>query len=271
MRQISTLYSLSSTFCFQRKSMKADYHIHTVHLGCANETMTIPAIIESHETRGVTSLGFADHFDNPEKFALHRKIKEDMQNIETDIEMFFGCEIGFLECDGDFALTPELKAEYGFDYAIGSVHRIYTEKYDPEHIVAIQHRHHLLACEKPLVDVLGHPYWFWKGGFTQNGWEVIDAMDFIPESYGHELGKKARETGTAIELNGTGKLNTAPSKVDKYLRYFEAIVSEGAMISFGSDAHNTGHLQYIELCWEAGKKLGLKEDQIWTPHRAKSK
>ena len=41
-----------------------DYHIHTHYCGCANETMTIPAILERCKAAGRTSIAITDHRDN---------------------------------------------------------------------------------------------------------------------------------------------------------------------------------------------------------------
>lgn len=245
-----------------------DFHIHTKYLKCANETMEVPAIIRECERLGVTRLGITDHLNTPDKLELHRFIRDDIAALETEVEVFFGVELNYMACDGEFAFNPEMKEEMGFQFAIGGIHSAYSDEYDLKKIVDIQHRHHLKVCNDPLVDVLVHPYWFGKGEYDNGGWPWFDSMEAVPESYARELGQAAKATGTAIEINGSAVM-ASPVHSERffkeYLDYLAIIAEQGACFSVGSDAHDIGKLESIQSCWRAVEQLGLETDRIWHP------
>ena len=247
---------------------RSDFHVHTKYLKCANETMEVAAILEECERIGVTRLGLADHLNTLDKLEFHRQIRADIASLDTTVEVFFGVELNFLGPDGAFAFSSDVKEELGFQFAIGGIHSTYLDAYDLGRMVDVQHRHHLQTCRDPLVDVLVHPYWFGKGEFDRNGWPWFDSMQAVPERYARELGQTAKETGTAIEINGCANL-TNPSYSDTYVREYLAflatVAEEGAHFSFGSDAHDIGQLQHVERVWQAAEELGLPEDRIWSP------
>jgi histidinol phosphatase-like PHP family hydrolase len=247
---------------------RCDFHIHTKYLKCANETMEVPAIIRECERLGVKQLGITDHLNTLEKLDLHRSIREDIEALETDIEVYFGVELNFLARDGAFAFSAEIKEQYGFQFAIGGIHGTYLNEYDPRAIVDIQHRHHLKTCGDPLVDVLVHPYWFGKGEYDNKGWPWFDSMNAVPESYARELGQAARETGTTIEINGSAILaspNYSERFVREYLDYLAILAGEGACFSLGSDAHDIHKLETIRSVWQAAEQLQLAPERIWRP------
>lgn len=245
-----------------------DFHIHTKYLGCANATMEVAAILQECQRLGVTRLGIADHLNTLDKLPLHVPIRKDIEALSPDIDVYFGVELNFTAADGEFAFSPEIKEEYGFQFAIGGIHGTYADTHDLNKIVDIQHRHHLKTCRDPLVDVLVHPYWFGKGEFDRKGWPWFDSMQCVPESYARELGQVASETGTAIEINACANLEN-PSYSDRYVKEYVAFLSviaeEGACFSFGSDAHDIGRLKGVAAAWRVAADLGLTADRIWCP------
>jgi len=231
--------------------------------------MEIPSIIGECKELGVVSLGITDHLNTLDKLALHRPIQEDIERLEDpDVEVYFGVELNFTEYDRGFAFDQAIKEEYGFQFAIGGIHSAYLEEYDAKKLVDIQHRHHLKTCQDPLVHVLVHPYWFGKGEFDRNGWPWFNSMKVVPEAYVRELGQVARETNTAIEINGAANLkNPAFSEdyVEEYADYLSILAEEGALFSLGSDAHDLSRLGAIQAAWHMVERLGLSPDRIWRP------
>ncbi len=245
-----------------------DFHIHTAYLGCANETMQIADIVKECERLGVTALAMTDHLNTLDKADLHVPIKADVEKLDTDVEVYFGVELNFLGLDGEFAFSPELKEQYGFQFAIGGIHGTHMREYDPRTMVDIQHRHHLKTCRDPLVDVLVHPYWFYKGEFDNNGWPWFDSMKLVPESHTRELGQTAVETNTAIEINSNAILSNPLYSGDilkEYVDYLAILADEGVTFSVGSDAHEIAHLATVQDAWDVADKLGLSSDRIWRP------
>ncbi len=245
-----------------------DFHIHTKYLGCANGTMEVAAIVNECERCGVTALAITDHLHTLDTLDLHVPIREDIDALETKTPVYFGVELNFLGMDDDFAFSPEVKEEYGFQFAIGGIHRTYLEAYDLKKMMDIQHRHHLKTCRDPLVDVLVHPYWFDKVEFDTKGWDWVDSLQAVPESYARELGQTARETGTAIEINaGANLTNPAASErhVKDYIEFLSIVAAEGCCFSLGSDAHDIGRLKDIRAAWQVAEQLNLPPSRIWRP------
>lgn len=247
---------------------QCDFHIHTKYLGCANGTMEIHAIVKECERIGVKSLGITDHLNSLDQLPLHVPIRNDIESLNTKLEVYFGVELNFTAADGGFAYSREVKEQYGFQFAIGGIHGVYLDTYDLKRLVDIQHRHHLKTCADPLVDVLVHPYWFSKGEFEKKGWSWFDSMRSVPESYARELGQTARETGTAIEINATANLmnkNFSKRYVEEYIAFLSIIAEEGACFALGSDAHDIQNLKTIPMAWQVAKQINVAADQIWQP------
>ncbi len=248
-----------------------DFHVHTKYLGCADATMEVAAIVKACERLGVTRLGITDHLNRPDQLQLHPPITADIRALDTAVEVYFGVELNFTGCDADFVFSPEIQADYGFQFAIGGIHNTYLDTYDLKRLVDIQHRHHLKTCADSLVDVLVHPYWFSYGEkhrFEQNGWPWFDTMKAVPEAYVRELGQVARETGTAIEINATANLtnvNFSKRYVEEYIEFLAILAEEGACFSSGSDAHTINRLADVAEAWTVMAKLNLPHEQIWTP------
>lgn len=250
------------------KCPKYDFHIHTKYLGCANATMEVPAIIKECERLGVTALGITDHLNHFDQLDLHIPIKEDISKLDTQIKVYFGVELNYTEFDKPFAFSEEIKEQYSFQFAIGGPHSTYLEEYDLRKLVDFQHKHHLKACEDPLVQVLVHPYWFNESEFVDRGFPWFDSMKAVPESYARELGQAAKETGTVIEINGYANLSNldfSEDYVKEYVEYLSIIAEEGVKFSVCSDSHDIGHITKIRHAWRVAEQLGLSEDRIWRP------
>ena len=247
---------------------RCDFHIHTKYLGCANKTMEVPAIVRECERLGVTSLGITDHLNSLDKLELHVPIKKDIEALDTEIAVYFGAELNFMSADGGFAFSAEIKEQYGFQFAIGGIHSTYLDTYDLKKIVDIQHRHHLKTCRDPLVDVLVHPYWFGEHEFNKKGWPWFDSMQAVPESYARELGRTAKETGTAVEINADANLANpycSDRYVEEYIAFLSIVAEEGPSFSLGSDAHDIGSVKGIRKAWQVAEQLHLTADRIWFP------
>ena len=250
------------------KCPKYDFHIHTTYLGCANETMTVEAIIKECERLGVETLAITDHLNKLADLPHHAPIITDIKQFDTSIDIYFGVELNYTGCDEEFVYSEEIKKEHGFQFAIGGIHRTYLEKYDLKKIIDIQHRHHIKTCTDGIVDVLVHPYWFSKGEFDNNNWPWFESMKAVPQSYARQLGQVAAETGTAIEINGGACLNH-PNLSDDYVKsyrdYLSVVAEEGAKFSLASDAHDVSRLSMINDAWNCAEWLGLTPERIWHP------
>jgi len=247
---------------------RCDFHIHTKYLGCGNQTLEVPAIVAECERVGVESIAITDHLNTVDRLPLHRPIREDILALAPDINVYFGAELNYQACDGEFAYSEQIRDEMGFQLAIGGIHTHYLEEYDLAKLVEVQQRHHLRVCEDPLVAVLVHPYWFGREDFDRREWPWFESLEFLPESCMRELGRASAETGTAIEINAMAIIANEryPERFRKeYEQYIAVMAEEGAVFSFGSDAHDIGHLAHIADVWQVGERLGLTDAQLWQP------
>ena len=245
-----------------------DLHTHTKYLGCANETMEVPAILAECKRLGVTTLAITDHLNRPEQIAQHVPISRDIAAAEVDLEVYFGVELNFMSCDGPLAIDRQQMEECGFQLVVGGIHETFLDEYDLAKIIDIQHRHHLAICENPLVDVLVHPYWFGRGEYDRKGFPLFDSMKAVPEAYVRELGQAATATGTAIEINGgAGMINDPdrPEFTEQYMDYLTGLAEQGPMFTTCSDAHDVGHLARVNFAWDAVEQLGLSDERICRP------
>ncbi len=249
-------------------SPRYDFHMHTHYLGCANETMIVADIIRECERLGITALGITDHLNTRDQLPKHAPIKDDIAAVETEIDVYFGVELNYTGCDEEFVYDEEIRDSMGFQFAIGGIHGTYLKEYDLDELLKVQHRHHLKTCENPLLSVLVHPYWFGKGEFDHNGWPWFDTMKVVPESMARELGAAAKETGTAVEINGGACLRSKSQEArfaEEYVEYLAVVAEEGPLFSVASDAHDISRLQTVEAAWEAVEKLGLPAERVWKP------
>ncbi len=237
-----------------------DFHIHTKYLGCGNATMEVNAIVETCERLGVTKLGITDHLNSLDKVELHVPIKQDIERLDTPLDVYFGVELNFIGCDSAFPFSAGIKEKYGFQFAIGGIHGTYMDVYDLKRIVDIQHRHHLKTCADPLVDVLVHPYNTLAKAFLNKGWPPF-CMDAVPEQYARELGQAARDSGTAIEIHW----RCINDLGEAYIAYLEILAAQGASFSLSSDAHDINRLKNVETTWRVAAELNLTPDRIWVP------
>jgi histidinol phosphatase-like PHP family hydrolase len=93
-------------------------------------------------------------------------------------------------------------------------------------------------------------------------------MKLVPESCVRELGQAARETDTAIEINGCANLRNpvfGTDYVKEYVDFLAILAEEGATFSLGSDAHDIGRLEDIRATWDVAEQLGLSSERIWQP------
>ena len=255
-----------------------DYHIHTHHLNCADETMQVEAVLRRAEELGLTSIAITDHLNRPQQLTLHRRIREELQALRPNIEVYFGVELNFYNTTGKFPYTAEARDWLGFEFAIGGVHSTYVGGDDGSTelaevratIIALQHAHHLLTCAEPLVDVLVHPWWFSWNEFQQKGLRWFEDMSDIPEALHRELARVARETGTAIELNAAA-IFLNPHYSDRfkedYRRYVKLLAEEGVRFAIASDAHTIKTLGATRAVEELLEELGIGEEQVWRPAR----
>ena len=82
------------------------------------------------------------------------------------------------------------------------------------------------------------------------------------------MGQVAKETGTAIEINGSANLeNSAYSEdyVREYVDYLAILAEEGVVFAVGSDAHDISRLATVQTPWRVIDQLEIPSERVWRP------
>jgi histidinol phosphatase-like PHP family hydrolase len=246
-----------------------DLHIHTHYLGCADETMTIPAIVQEAERLGLQTIAITDHVWGPEDLKRHHPIREDLEHVDTDVRVIFGVEAD--SCGpgtGEITVSAEDVQSLGFDLVIGGIHGTYFDEPDPRAIIALQQELMLDVARHPLVDVLAHPWSFMGRDFESGVLDWMTDMSRIPADYARQLGAVAAEHNTAVEANaGAIWVRDAYSDefVADYEQYIQDMASEGAQIAIASDAHTVERICTCRSAGRAMKRIGISTDQLYRP------
>jgi histidinol phosphatase-like PHP family hydrolase len=246
-----------------------DYHIHTLYQKCGNATLTVPAIIQRAKERHLTSIAITDHLNSLDMLDNFRLIKRDIEQVETDLEVWFGAELNFMGCDGEWPYSAAIRDEYGFQVAIGGIHSAYTDTQDPVELIDLQHRHHMRTLTDPLVDVLVHPYWFGDGDISQRSdawWDRL--MEEFPDDRITELAQASAAHGTAIEVN-CAAIFYCPRYSNRfkaaYIEFLRRLAARGALFTTASDAHDINELGISTYAEGVLDGIGVPETQIWRP------
>jgi len=248
---------------------KLDCHIHTLYLKCANETMTIPAIVAKAEELGLDTIVITDHLNAPEFLDKHFLIKQDLAEVNSDLNIVFGVEVNVIDKDtGQVSIDAAQKEKLGFEAVIGGPHSSYFDHADPRGIIDLQHKLMLDVIGNPLVDVLVHPWWFAGREFESGVMAWMTDLRQLPAEYVAELGETAAAHNTAIEANGSAIFTNSyygPAFIEGYKQYLYDLASYGAKIAIGSDAHDIGKMPDCQVAGRAVREAGITEDQLWIP------
>ncbi len=248
-----------------------DYHIHTFYQRCGNWTMTVPAVIRKCEQCRLTSIAITDHLNHLGQLDAFHYIKRDIQDTATDLDVYFGVELNFQSCDGDFAYNEEIHEKLGFEVVIGGIHSTYTDSQNLREVLEIQHRHFMKTLENPLVDVLVHPFWFCRSEVAARSpewWEKL--IETLPDDYISAWAETSRRNHCAIELNVAAIFYyDALSERFKahYVDFVQRLMEKGALFSVGSDAHDINWLGSTDYAEGLLAALRMPEEQVWRPSR----
>ncbi len=251
---------------------RADFHIHTFYQRCANETMTVPALIRRAEAIGLKKIAVTDHLNNFDRLERFEYIKSDIEKVQTDVEVFFGVELNYISRSGGFAYNKKIHDDFGFKVVIGGAHSSYTDSDDPGEIIRIQDEIFMKTFENPLLDVLVHPFWFPGGEVKMRPpvfWENL--IQAIPDKLISRWAKASARNNCAVEANAKAVFfNSAYSEKFKisYIDFLKRLAGEKALFVAGSDAHDInamGKSFYIEGLFAA---LGIRDEALWEPGKS---
>ncbi|RKY69299.1 MAG: hypothetical protein DRP97_05465 [Candidatus Latescibacterota bacterium] len=247
---------------------EVDLHIHTQYCPCAKEEMTVAAVVEKALERGLKTIGFVPH-SYPiaeyglDKLSTYEKVREEVDRIsEPGLSVFVGAEVECLDASGKLLAGAEIARMVEYILAAPDHYPLGLVNDPPEEKRALLDYHHrtmMNLLEHPLVSAIAHPYHAFL--------EMLPDLSEETEGVFRDEARKAKETGTAIELNGSVFLSRKYSgeALKAYERFVEILAEEGAMLFLGSDSHCLENVGKVPN--DLFEKLGISESQIWLPER----
>ena len=247
---------------------EVDLHIHTQYCPCAKEEMTVVAVVEKALERGLKTIGFVPH-SYPiaeyglDKLSTYEKVREEVDRIsEPGLSVFVGAEVECLDASGKLLAGAEIARMVEYILAAPDHYPLGLVNDPPEEKRALLDYHHrtmMNLLEHPLVSAIAHPYHAFL--------EMLPDLSEETEGVFRDEARKAKETGTPIELNGSVFLSRKYSgeALKAYERFVEILAEEGAMLFLGSDSHCLENVGKVPN--DLFEKLGISESQIWLPER----
>ena len=250
------------------KPREVDLHIHTQYCPCAKEEMTVAAVVEKTLERGLKAIGFVPHSypiaeHGAEKLKVYEKVREEVERIsEPGLSVFVGAEVECLNASGKLLAGAEIAQRVEYIVAAPDHYPLPLVNDPPEEKNALLEYHHrtmMNLMDNQLVSAIAHPYHAFL--------EDLPDLSEVAEKYFREEARKAKETGTAIELNGSVFLSNKYSgeALRVYERFVEILTEEGAMLLLGSDSHSLENVGRTPS--PLFGKFDIPESRIWLPER----
>ncbi len=245
-----------------------DLHIHTAHVGCANETMSLPALLDRCEELGRTHIAITDHLNGPQHLEPQETIQAELPDYNGPMAVTWGVEGTIADPKtGALTVNEEHVERFGYDFVIAGPHGRYDQT-DPASIIDINHRLMLATVRNPLTDALVHPWWFSRVEWERGTMSWFTDMSLILESHIAELAEACLETGTAVEMNGGAIIHHkhyGERFLDDYAEYVAALCERGVTFTVCSDAHDIEQLSFAGDAARFLADAGVPDDRIAVP------
>jgi len=238
-----------------------DFHVHTRLSLCASRQMCLASILDAAAQAGIRYLGITDHIDayvGPEILNVTRK---QLEEIETPIEVFLGCEADILAV-GKHVVSEEMRSH--LDYVMVSANHFHDPSVaQPRSNSQADVAHHFLemfryACSLDFADVIAHPLVVFPGTYDPGCIELIRDEEIA------EAVKLARDNGIAMEISPRGL------ESDQYrfrVRFLSVCKEVGVRFSIGSDAHSLNRIGSTSSLERLLADVGISDSDIWLPSK----
>ncbi|MBC1272199.1 DNA polymerase/3'-5' exonuclease PolX [Listeria booriae] len=224
----------------QLADIKGDLHMHTTW---SDGAYSLSEMVEACIAKGYEYMVITDHgqFLKVANGLTEERIRKQQEEIRAlnaqyvEIEILSGIEMDILP-DGSLDFDDSLLQD--LDFVIASIHSSFSQS-EEEIMKRLQ-----TACENPYVHLIAHPTGRVIGrrdGYNVNVEALIDL---------------AAETGTALELNAN------PQRLDLTAKYLELAKERDVPIAINTDAHDTKHLDFMEIGVRAATKGWLAKENV---------
>lgn len=255
----------------------ADYHTHTPL--CKHAVGEPEAYAARAVERGLREIGFSDHSPMPPDYDPDWRMSIDQYG--TYVALVERCRRAFprlsiklgLEADyhpGTEAFVARILREHPFDYVIGSVHYLgdwgfdnpdLAHRFEGMDVFEIYAQYYALVeklAATGLYDILGHPDLVKKFGHRPSrDWAAVErrALEAVARA------------GMAIDVNTSG-LRRPAKEIYPSPRMLRTARELGIGITFGSDAHEPGHVgEAFAEALAAVKAAGYTTSRIYAGRR----
>ncbi len=228
----------------QLGDIMGDLHTHT---NLTDGVATLEEMVMTARERGYEYFAVTDHAPN---LFMQRMTTEKMLEQREEVAalaarlaadgghpmtLLHGTELNIAP-DGSVDWPEDILA--GFDVCVASVHSHFDQ---PR---AEMTRRFLRACENPRVNIIGHPT------TRRIGKRPPVDVDFA------ELFRACAETGTALEVNSN------PERLDLPSDHIKAARDAGVRFAVDTDAHATGHLDFLRYGVGTAQRGWLRADDV---------
>ncbi|MHB1597159.1 MAG: PHP domain-containing protein, partial [Streptosporangiaceae bacterium] len=232
--------------------IRGDLHTHT---NLTDGVSTLAEMAAAAQARGYEYYAVTDHAPNlsMQRMTTGKMLaqREQVRRLEESLAAGSGAPIRLLHgtelniaADGSVDWPDEVLA--GFDIRVASVHSHFDQPRDE------MTRRLVRACENPYVNVIGHPT------ARRIGRRPGVDLDF------EVLFRVCAETGTALEIN------SHPERLDLPAEHIRAARDAGVRFAIDTDAHATGHLDFLRYGVGTAQRGWLTADDVintWPLHR----
>ncbi|MBC1919045.1 DNA polymerase/3'-5' exonuclease PolX [Listeria booriae] len=224
----------------QLADIKGDLHMHTTW---SDGAYSLSEMVEACIAKGYEYMVITDHgqFLKVANGLTEERIRKQQEEIRAlnaqyaEIEILSGIEMDILP-DGSLDFDDSLLQD--LDFVIASIHSSFSQS-EEEIMKRLR-----TACENPYVHLIAHPTGRVIG--RRDGYNVnVEALIEL-----------AAETGTALELNAN------PQRLDLTAKYLELAKERDVPIAINTDAHDTKHLDFMEIGVRAATKGWLAKENV---------
>lgn len=241
-----------------------DMHIHTEYCGHA-PGMTIGAIVEAAEKKQLETIAITAHIFTEEDLLLLPKIKKELANIKTDVNVIIGAEVDAdgMRTDGKL-ITDDLD---GIPYVLGSIHYIpgtgvfpispQDNPLNSEDFFRAWQSTLLGLASNPRLDTLAHP-----GRLAAMACDLDIFFDDMLAAF-HQAAKLCVKNNICWGINELNEKKLPAAIHDQWDKVYKIAVDAGVKLIYGSDAHKPQDIGKQNFTNKSLSAIG--EDNLQTP------
>ncbi len=249
----------------------ADFHVHSHLSPCARSGATARALIRRARDKGLTAIGFADHytpqpvpgctFYDRQRLGIVDTLRTEIAQVTDrgDIEVLVGVEADYTLA-GPACIDHETLTRA--DYVVCAASHFHLPAAPHPGEDTLQARANLMlrvaseALAVPGIAVWAHPF------DCSHMRPLVPILDLVPQEALAELIDLANAHRVAIEVNG------GPARLADYrqatTRIFRLACEMGARFTVTADAHHPDDLDRLDLALSWARALGVRERDLLT-------